>query len=559
LKSKDYKYLFIILCCCVIVACASSKAILKKPQIITVSFAKKQPLTKEEKQNWHFKDIYTDSIPGISLDKAYQELLKNKQGNTIIVAVVDTELDIDHEDLKKQIWVNKDEIPNNHIDDDDNGYIDDINGWNFIANNHGESTKYLHFSSVRIIKKFDSLFKNKSMSDFKTKKDVDNYKIYKRAKKQYNFLVKQAIQDIDYIKFLEDNYSPAHKLVYKYFPNKDYTISQLDSLYKLKDSKGDKKEAALIYYVADFMKYNLSKEWMQKYRRNADAKIDKILNLDTYNEREIIGDNPNDLNDSIYGGNNVIGIVKESYHSTQVTGVLLSGMAKYNLKIMPVCISTNGDELDKDIAIAIHYAVNNGAKVINMSFGKEFSLNQKWVSDAFKYAENNGVLIVSSAGNESTNLATDGNNHYPNDEYNNKEVVNNFIKVAASSYKVNENLAAVFTNYGKDDIDIFAPGVEIYTTQPNDKYIFNRGTSLAAPIVSKIAALIFSYYPNLTAPEVKQIIVESGVSYNIMVNKPSTNKEKELVPFISLSKSGKIVNAYNALLLAEEVSKKKKK
>ncbi len=225
-------------------------------------------------------------------------------------------------------------------------------------------------------------------------------------------------------------------------------------------------------------------------------------------------------------------------------------------KIMPLNISYSGDEHDKDIAMAIYYAVDNGAKVINMSFGKEFSLHKKWVSDAYKYAESNNVLIVHCAGNDSFNV--DENPYYPNDvDYENPhEVVDNFINVGATTAKADSTLVASFSNYGKKNVDLFAPGDKIYTTTAGNGYAYDSGTSLAAPMVSATAALIWSYYPKLTAKEVKQIILESGTAYDMDVLIPGGEGKK--AKFSELSKSGKVLNVYNAMQLAEKVSKKKR-
>jgi cell wall-associated protease len=225
---------------------------------------------------------------------------------------------------------------------------------------------------------------------------------------------------------------------------------------------------------------------------------------------------------------------------------------------MPLSISASGDEYDKDIAMAIYYAVDNGAKIINMSFGKEFSLKQEWVSEAFKYAEKNNVLLVHGSGNNRFNV--DENPYYPSDiDYlhdTKKELVSNFINVGSISKRTDSTMVSPFSDYGKQNVDLFAPGEEIYVAKPNNEYGYDSGTSLAAPMVSGTAALIWLYYPKLTVQEVKNIILESGGTIDKMVIKPGT--KDEMVPFSELSKTGKILNTYNAMKMAEEVSKKKK-
>jgi cell wall-associated protease len=294
-----------------------------------------------------------------------------------------------------------------------------------------------------------------------------------------------------------------------------------------------------------------------------DSIVNRRLNID-YDERKFIGDNPNILEKG-YGNNKVCatiaGIRSMKGHSTKVSGIIaanrnnnigIKGFSDY-IQIMPLAISYSGDEHDKDIAMAIRYAVDNGAKVINMSFGKEFSLHKEWVDEAFKYAEVHNVLLVHASGNDGVNI--DENIFYPSDvNYNSTvEVSNNLITVGSISERFDKTFVSRFSNYGKQNVDIFAPGEKIYTTAENNKYDFDSGTSLATPMVSGTAALIWLYYPKLTAAQVKQIILDSGVSYDMEVIVPGTKDKK--VKFSELSKSGKVVNVYNALLMAGKVRK----
>ncbi|WP_430410619.1 S8 family serine peptidase [Kordia sp.] len=510
----------------------------------------------DSKKYWYLKDMTLDSLAGISFEKASKHLRDKKILDTIIVAVIDTEINVNHSYFKNDIWINKGEISNNGIDDDNDGYIDDINGWSFISNTNGKYTSFYNFEATRVLKHFNSLL-NKD-SDTLKMLGINNDTYY-RAKRIYNLQFQQAKGRERHGNYLINNYEKAFNVVKEYYPDAggNYDTKKLDSLYlKLKDS--NKEKANLVYYVSDYIKYNLSKEWIENFKSNTDNILQKCLNFN-YDERAIIGDSPN-INDSIYGSPKLYHDINLAYHSTQVTGIITNHNEKQFLKVMPIVVSAHGDENDKDIALAIKYAVNNGARVINISFGKEVSLNYQWVQNAIEYASKKDVLIVYAAGNEAKNVDNIENKYYPNDLNNfGKEIFNNFMSVGASTKSLDENLVANFSNFNKKHVDIFAPGDSIYVYSPDGNDYYNRGTSLAAPMVSKTAALILAYYPNLTASEVKQIIMESGTSYDIMVNKPSLSKEKELVPFSSLSKSGKIVNAYNALLMAEEVSKKKKR
>ncbi|AWG24308.1 hypothetical protein FK004_03240 [Flavobacterium kingsejongi] len=317
--------------------------------------------------------------------------------------------------------------------------------------------------------------------------------------------------------------------------------------------------------LTDCLRYGLTNEWIVNYKYDVDEKINKCINID-YNDRIITGDNPENIDDIGYGNNVLTANLNILKHATKVSGVLAAQRSnKIGIKgisddiaIMPLSIAGFGNENDKDIALAIRYAVDNGAKVINMSFGKELSLNEVWVLDAIKYAAQKNVLIVSGSGNGSKNINLDSP-FYPNDsDYTTIEVSDNFLKVGSISYNLNEKLISSFSNYSKEHVDLFAPGENIYTTLPGDEYDYVEGTSFSTPIVSGIAALIWSYYPNLSASEVKHILMDSGLSIPINVQVPGAT-EGTLKPFSELSKSGKVVNAYNALLMAKEVAKKKKK
>jgi cell wall-associated protease len=516
----------------------------------TISTAK----TPEQLKNWQLKDIQLDSLPGVSLERAYSELLKDKEGEEVIVALLDDHIDLNHENLKDQIWVNRDEIPNNGLDDDGNGYVDDVNGWNFTGNAKGEQVIYMNNEVIRILRYVNSIAKTEVLEmskDSYLKSDSLIVKINQEYEKEADLAKRKQ----DYGAFLIKGYKEARKALRKYFPDENYTIEKLDEI-KTSDSMLGRH----IYYMKDYIKYELSEEWIADYKKEADSLKEKVWNLD-YNERTaIIGDNPDDVTD-IYYGNNQVGTHLEYFkHSTQVASVIAAKGADSSgvkgvsdrIKIMPVCVSTEGNEHDKDIAVGIKYAVDNGAKVINISLGKMFSLHSDWVFDAFKYAEEHGVLIVSSAGNSNFDLDIENDYFFMDNLDNGEEVSGNFLLVGSSSRQLNENLKSSFSNYGTIDVDIFAPGDSIYVAYPDNKYLFNSGTSLASAITSGVAALIFSYYPHLNANDVKQILMQSGVAYNLKVNIAARDEEPKLVPFSQISKTGRVLNAYNAVLLASK-------
>ncbi|WP_082994973.1 S8 family serine peptidase [Aquimarina megaterium] len=531
-----------------------------KKQLIPQTYSgitKQQELTKEELKSWHHKDISNDTIPGVSLDRAYAELLQGKKGKEVIVAVLDTKLDINHEDIKQQIWINPDEIPDNRIDDDNNGYIDDCNGWDFLSNTKGEYLTYENFEMVRIIRKYHPVFKDKSTEDI-LDNQKNKYELYRRVKKELHEYIDEEKDFIVYANRWLDTYPKAKKNLKKLFPKEEYTISQLDSV--LNTTQNDSLAQSHTKMIKAAIKYDLTPELYKNYRDQTEEGLKTTANVD-FKEREIIGDNEEDISNIYYGSNQVYGEVPFP-HSISVTGVLaatrnnnigIKGISDH-IKVMPVVMVASGDEHDKDVAVAIRYAVDNEAKIINMSWGKSFSLHQDWVQDAIHYAAEKDVILVNGSGNDARNIDID--QHYPSDYINDKEIVDNFIMVGASSYTLDKKLRASFSNYGKKNVDLFAPGNKMYTTDINNTCDFSRGTSISTPVVSGIAALIRSYYPNLSAAQVKEILMKSGVSYNIDVEIKQKDGTKKMVPFSELSKSGKVVNAYNALLMAEQVSKK---
>ncbi|MBF4466841.1 S8 family serine peptidase [Flavobacterium sp. LC2016-12] len=563
--------LFFILFLFLFVGCKS-----KKDLNSSIIHSPKKELSAKEMQTWYQKDIVLDGIPGISLDKWYASNKKKPQRKNIIVAVIDTQIDLHHEDLQGQFWTNSKEIPNNGIDDDKNGYIDDINGWNFKGTKNGGYLVWGNYDYTRIVREWEPVFKDKTEPQIDSK-DLHKYKEYNRALTKLegeNKYYKNWLKSLDHSVAIY----PLVKDTLKYFfPKEDYTYNQLDSLYKknkINDKRykqrrddNDKDLGALISY----MMVNLEVD--QKTLKDVvdqqsylDSVVNKNINKN-FNDRLLIGDNPNILEKGY--GNNILNNKAEYQsiqdHSTKVTGVIaanrennigIKGIGQ-NVKIMPLSVIPVGDEQDKDVAMAIYYAVDNGAKIINMSFGKEFSLHKEWVEEAFKYAEEHNVLLVHCAGNDGFDI--DKNPFYPNDSdfENYKEKNSNFLNIGSTTHRLDSTFVSDFSNHGKHNVDIFAPGDEIYsTTTENSHYKFDSGTSFAGPMVSGTAALIWLYYPSLTAAQVKQIILASGSSYNLEVIVPGTKDKK--VPFSELSKSGKVLNVYNAMQLAEKVSKEKK-
>lgn len=499
-------------------------------------------------QHWHLKDIIQDTIPGISYYKAYNTLLKHKTTTPTIIAILDTKIDRNHEALKNKIWLNPKEIPNNGIDDDKNGYIDDINGWNFLGNDKGESIVVDNYEFIRIVRHYKERFENPKNTDTIS----PEYENYRRAKKHYEKRLTYYKKSYEWYREIMNDYYESRSALQEYFPDYKYSYEKLNKIDTL--GNGLDKYVNTIKEILDY------EDTDENLERNYVITINdyiKKVNIN-YLPRKLVGDDPSNINDSIYGNNKVSDYTNIITHGTRVSGYAASIIETDNIKLMPIVICPKeGNTQDKDIALSIKYAVNNGAKVINMSFGKNFSFNSTWLKEAFLYAEQHNVLIVAGAGNSGKNL--DNELHtYPKDSYNNEpEFCDNFLLVGASSKDINSNLIT-FSDYGKEKVDVFAPGVNVYTTLPNNNYHFDSGSSLSSSLTASVAALLFSYYPNLTASQVKHIIMDSGIEYTFPVKTPTKEDKTKTTPFNEISKSGKIVNVYNALIMADEISKQRK-
>jgi subtilisin family serine protease len=522
---------------------------------------KVKKLKIDELRNWQNLDLQQDSVPGISLNRLYNEFIKNKKGKEIIVAVIDSYIDLNHEDLKNQIWINKKEIPNNNIDDDKNGYVDDTNGWNFLGNKSGESTFRLNYDAARRLRNL--LRKNVDTTNFNGN-TIDSL-AYRYIQKEFQKLKVKHNSKIEDAKYYQDAYISSFKRIDNIFNNKPFSLKQIDSLFKLREFDATDELYYDMYFVRDFIKTNNNKAWIDLFEERVVGELSTSLNAN-FNENDIIKDIETNIKDKNYGNNKVSHYSNKTWHSTMMSGMIAAnrknnvGIQGFGnqIKVMPLVISAaSGTHRDKDIALAIEYAVNNGAKVINMSFGKSTPIYPEWIQKSILYAKENDVLIVVSAGNSNENL--DAKYSYPNDYFSEKDVeefVDNLIVVGGINHEANENLVYKYSNFGKKNVDIMAPATDIWCLDPLRNYALDDGTSFAAALTSGSAALIRSHHPKLTANQVKNIILESGVTIDQKVIKPGT--ENEMVPFSVLCKSGKILNVYNAMKMAKEVSKKKK-
>ena len=487
----------------------------------------------EQKNNWHNLDIKIDSIPGMSVERAYSELLNGKIGKKVVVAVIDAGIDITHEDIKDLIWINDDEIAGNNIDDDKNGYVDDINGWNFLGNSYNETLEM-----TRIIR--DELKDNRR---------------YEKAKETINLKIEESKKNLEFYNSLVEGFSKAKKDIQGFLGMNSFTEEDLNNI-ETTDSIIMASKQRIQYFNSIDIDLDFLKEGVDYFSDQSNYHYNV-----NFNGRSKVGDDIYNLDDVDYGNPNVSHSKKTEDHGTHVAGII-AGIRSNNIgnkgvnnnvEIMPLRAVPNGDEYDKDIALAIKYAVDNGARIINMSFGKSFSSNPEWVIDAIKYAADNNVLIVHAAGNDAEDLDNIENENYPNDQYLGKdEFSDNFITVGASTMNYNENLIASFSNYGNENVDVFAPGYNVFSLTPENEYEALSGTSMAAPAVSGVASLVLSYFPKISAKRLKEIILESGIKVEIKVN----HAGKENISLDSISKTGKIVNAYNALIAASKSKRK---
>jgi cell wall-associated protease len=525
---------------------------------VSLSAQKNAPPQKAP-SNWFNLSYSTDHVHGIGTERTYTDLIKDKKADTVIVCVLDGGVDYTHEDLKSVMWHNPGEIPGNGIDDDKNGYVDDVYGWNFIGNKSGENVAADNLELVRLLRPLLKKYKGQDANSI-APDQKDEYNKYLAMKADYD---KQYAEAQSYL----DNY-------------KSYKRA-MDKLEK--DIKKQRKVDTVMY--ADFAAYVPGEDMSKLYDafkslmpneaaftalhndisegiKELSDRVDFNLNLD-FDPRSIVGDDYENVNEHNYGNPDVKG--PDASHGTHVAGIIaanrsnnigISGVSAF-VKIMAVRVVPNGDERDKDVANGIRYAVDNGAKIINMSFGKPYVYNKGVVDAAVKYAESKGVLLVHASGNDNQN--NDMIADYPNDHYLDGGTASNWIEVSALTWQDGKDVVAPFSNYGQTQVDIFAPGVDIYSCKSNGGYLNESGTSMASPVCAGACALLKAYYPALTPEQIKDIIMQSAdkTMANSKVNQPGGKKKMigkgmkdKKVKFKTLSITGGMVDVYAAFQLA---------
>jgi len=516
----------------------------------------------KEPENWYLLHPKKDKTYGTGIEKAYQ-LLEDRTPKKVVVAVIDSGVDVEHEDLKNVLWTNKDEIPGNGIDDDKNGYIDDVHGWNFLGGKDGDINECA-LELVRLYQRLSPKYMGKSAEDFSSEADKKEFEYWLTIESDYNAeyqALESQIQVYNTLAGMLENIKEQHGSLSKENLAKYESEDEQEMMFKERLLANVGSDEDMVELEAGIAGAKEHFEGQTKgYKMNDDS-----LRI------AVVGDDPLNVSEQFYGNNNYEG--PDALHGTHVAGIIAADRTNNigvigeanNVEIMVLRAVPNGDERDKDIANAIRYAVDNGATVVNMSFGKYYSPNKKVVDEAVKYAESKDVLLIHAAGNDHKNKEVETN--YPNRYYLDGGVAQNWIDVGASSYKKGLTLPATFSNYGPTQVDLFAPGVAMYNTVPDDKYRSLQGTSMACPSVAGVAAVIRGYFPDLTAPEIKKVLIETCTPYKKDVMQPGYGYAKnskgvmipdgEMVKMTDLCVSGGFINAHCAVkqLLKEEKKK----
>ena len=518
-----------------------------------------QKPTTEVPNNWHQLDKDSTGYYGISLNKAYNFIKSKKlKSRQVVVAVIDSGIDTLHEDLKPILWTNKKEIPGNGIDDDKNGYIDDVHGWNFLGGKDGRNVKQDSYEGARIYHKlkakFGTLVPDKSSVN---SVELAELEVFKKAQQKVVGNVNPA--EFAFMKKMLPSFLLGDSVIKTELAKQEYNCTDLEK-YTSTNADAKRTRAFLIQICKgngtdDISNVQLIEEFEGQLRKAAAA-----TEAPPAYRKDIVGDDENNINDRYYGNNDIM--ANTPMHGTHCSGIIagirnndkgVNGIAD-NVRIMMIRAVPDGDEHDKDIATAIRYAVDNGAQVVSMSFGKDFSPEKEWVDEAVKYAEKKGVLLVHAAGNDAKNV--DSTDNFPTVNYLDGKRASNWITVGASGDPKNGGITANFSNFGKKDVDVFAPGVQIYSTLPGgNTYGKLSGTSMACPVVAGTAALILEYFPKLTAQQLKYAIEKSSTVLDEEVNIPGTN---EKVKLSELSKTGGLLNAYAAVKLASTLKGERK-
>ena len=529
------------------------KVLIAAAFLASFSFAFAQDKMQDnDLKTWYHKDFSTTNVYGVNTDNAYKFLeSKGLKPRTIVVGVLDSGVEVDHPGLINNMWKNPNEIPNNGIDDDKNGYVDDIYGWNFIGGKTADVDAD-NLEVTRMVKKYQPIFEGTDSAKNKANqaKMPEEYAIYQKSKKLYDEKGSEAKQYYHYF----SGFNNAIPSIVKTLNGKTLTKANLAAIKPAsqEDSRNLQILNSLVQDAGNVGKTpkeveELLRKEIEGALKHYESQATKHYNLDFDPRAEIVGDNYDNYNEKHYGNNHYEG--PDASHGTHVSGIIAGlphgdeaqyGVAHKVAKIMTVRAVPDGDERDKDVANAIRYAVDNGAKILNMSFGKAVSPGKKHVWDAMKYAEKKGVLLVKAAGNDNQNIGE--NEYFPTNfmkQSDEKPFVSNMIVVGASTNN-SQNLRARFSNYNGKMVDVFAPGQEIYSTVPDAKYEYLQGTSMASPVVAGAAAVLWAYMPSLTPQQIKEALVKTVNNSTVNANVDSNAN------FDQISVAGGVIDLYKA-------------
>ncbi len=507
-------------------------------------------------ENWFNLSYKETGVRGVGTERTYNELTKGRKADTVIVAVLDGGVDYKHEDLAPVMWVNRKEIPGNKIDDDKNGYVDDIHGWNFLGNADGRNVQYDQLELTRQVKLLSARFKNKTLTEIPASEQAD-YQRYIKMKADFDKEVAEYNKYLDQIRGVKKKLDGMEAEIKKqrkvenvsyadfaaYNPSEEY--QKFHSMLKMLVVKDEESWTSF--------RSEINEGYTQLYNR-----VHYHLDLD-YDSRSIVGDNYEDASEQYYGNNDVKG--PDASHGTHVAGIIagvrdngvgIKGVCAF-VKIMGVRCVPDGDERDKDVANAIRYAVDNGAQIINMSFGKAYSHNKGIVDDAVRYAQSKGVLLIHAAGNDNKN--TDIADVFPNNDFLSGGAADNWMEIGALSWKPGKQSVAPFSNYGSKEVDVFSPGVDLNSCKVDGGYIPQSGTSMAAPVCAGVAAVLKAYYPKLSPQQIKQIIENSSDKSLAKKRVVKPGEKRKKVKFKTLSRTGGVVDLYAAFQMADTMSK----
>jgi subtilisin family serine protease len=528
-----------------------------RPAILALSLALTSPVALAQSGDddapgdWFLHDAQTGRYPGASVERAYAELIgARKPARMVVVAVIDGGVDVRHPALQGRLWTNPGEVAGNGRDDDGNGYVDDVHGWNFIGGPDGRSVNAATYEVTREYVRLRGKYEGKTEGQIS---DRAEFAYFQKVRSEVMQKRAEAQQQLPVVQGLHAAATEAVAQVRAALGLADdapLTDADLDR-YAPKTPEGRQARQRLLQLRG----FGISYPELTEYLHQLEGQLAYGYNPDA-DERAVVGDDPNDLTQRHYGNNDVIG--PDASHGTHVAGIIAAlrqgfgarGVAE-GVQIMAVRAVPNGDERDKDVANAIRYAADNGAHIINMSFGKSYSPQKSVVDEAVRYAESKGVLLVHAAGNSGEDVDTHDN--FPRAGYADGTRAASWIEVGASGWQGGEALAAEFSNYGARSVDVFAPGVDIGSTLPEGRYGALDGTSMAAPVVSGVAALVWSFYPDLTAAQLRDVLVSTARRYpDLTVTRPGS---EDRIPFARLSVTGGIVDAYAALQRAAQLSR----